>query len=192
MHQSFSLPSTPPHTDMNISEFSNIFLPQLVKDYSEGNLDFHALVDFDLWKQVFISPADATEEGRFLWYQIQFNSFELRDHTMLLTYTLPIPIKQGLPKFIGIRIDRTKRIAHYYVLTKPQNVDDAWDIFWMPFPKASSKMKLEFKCKIDGTDSLRNFVLSVQHLPFIDQDYDSSLLSSLLRHLKDTVIPLDE
>ena len=38
---------------MNISEFTNIFLPQLLSQYIDGDLPFHALVDTDLWKQVF-------------------------------------------------------------------------------------------------------------------------------------------
>lgn len=176
---------------MNIVDFTHTFLPHLLKEHIDGNLDFHALVDVDLWKRIFPEDPDSNEEGRFFWYQIRLNSFELKDHTLLLTYTLPTPMQKGQPKFAGIRLDRRTHQAHYYLLNKPQRVDDPWDILWMPFPKANEKMKLEFKCKIDGTDSLRNFVLSAQHIAFEDEEYDTTLLSSFLRHLKDTIAPME-
>lgn len=175
---------------MKISDFTNIFLPLLAKEYATSHMELHSLVDLELWKQIFPDSINS-QEGDFRWYQIRLNCFEMKDHTLLLTYTLPTPITRGEPKFAGIRLNRQTREVHYYVLTKPQSVDDPWDILWAPFPKASEKMKLEFKCKIDGTDSLRNFVLSVQQQEFKDTSYGSNLLSSLLRHLKDTIVPME-
>lgn len=177
---------------MTISQFTQTFLPQLVRSYADGQLPFHALVDIDLWRRLFPDQQDVAEsDDRFFWYQIRLNSFELKDRTLLLTYTLPTPMRKGLPKLAGIRLNRSTRQAHYYLLTKPQSVDDAWDIHWLPLPKAADRMKPEFRCKIDGTDSLRNFVLTVQHLDFTDADYNASLLSSLFRHLKDTIVPIE-
>ena len=176
---------------MNIIELTHTFLPNLVKEYTAGHLDLHALVDFDLWRTIFPESANAPEEGRFLWYQIRLNAFVLKDDTLLLVYTLPVPLQKGHPKFVAIRLDRDTRQAHYYLLQKPQSIEDQWDILWLPFPKAADRMKLEFKCKIDGTDSLRNMVLTVQQQPFTDDDYNDSFLSSLLRNIKNTVKPID-
>ena len=176
---------------MNISDFTHIFLPNLVKEYCDGELPLHGLIDVELWKQIFPDTANPRELGHFFWYQIRLNSFGLQDQTLLLTFTLPTPLSKGQPKFAGIRLDRNTREAHYYLLTKPQSVEDQWDIFWLPLPKGSQKMKLEFCRKIDGTDSLRNFVLTAQHIAFADNEYNSSLFSSLLRHIKDTVATQD-
>lgn len=176
---------------MNIIEFTHIFLPHLLKDYIDGESDFHALVDTDLWKRVFPENPDSTDEARFFWYQIRLNGFQLKDGTLLLTYTLPTPLVKGQPKFAAIRLDRENRSAHYYLLNKPQSIDDQWDILWMPFPKAGDKMKLEFNRKIEGTDSLRNFILTVQQINFSDAEYGNSILSSIFRILKDTVVPME-
>lgn len=176
---------------MTIRDFTHTFLPQLVLEYSQGTLDLHALVDVDLWKRIFPDQTDNSSDERFFWYQVRLNSFELKDSTLLLTYTLPTPMFKDQAKFCGIRVNRQTRQAHYYLLTKPQSIEDQWDILWMPFPKASEKKKLEFLCKIDGTDSLRNFVLTVQHQDFDDASYGTSLLSSFLRHLKDSIVPME-
>lgn len=177
---------------MNITEFTQTFLPHLLRDYVSRQAELHSLVDVELWKMVFPDRPDLTRlDGSFLWYQIRLNGFELKDHTLLLTYTLPTPLAKGQPKFAAIRIDRSLRQAHYYLLLKPQRIDDQWDIFWIPFPKAAEKMKLEFLCKIDGTDSLRNFVLTVQHQGFTDHDYGTPFFTSFLRILKDTVAPME-
>ena len=179
------------HPKMNIHDFTHTFLPQLLRDYTQEKAELHALVDFELWKRIMPDTPGEQADGHFLWYQIRLNAFELQDQTLLLTYTLPVPISKGQPKFVGIRLDRAQRQAHYYLLLKPQDVEDLWDIHWMPFPKASEKMKLEFMRKIDGTDSLRNFVLTVQQKPFTDSDYDTSFISSILRIFKDTVAPME-
>lgn len=176
---------------MNIEEFIYIFLPNLIKQYNERSLDFHALVDVDLWKLIFPDELSSSENGRLFWYQIRLNCFELKDKTLLLTYTLPTPLQKGQPKFAGIRLNRDTRQVHYYILNKPQRFDDPWDILWMPFPKAADIMKLEFNCKIDGTDSLRNFVLTVQRIEYNDAEYGRTLISSIFHHLKDTIAPME-
>ncbi len=176
---------------MNISEFTDIFLPHLLSDYVDGDLPFHALVDTDLWKQVFPETNNTTEAPGILWYQIQLNSFSLQDGSLLLTYTLPEPSHVGQPKFAGIRINRESREAVYYVLYKPKFYDDQWDIMYLPLPQGKQKMKMEFKCKIDGTSSLRNFVFTVQQQKFSSEDYGTTLMELFKRRLKDAITPMD-
>lgn len=174
---------------MNISEFTNIFLPNLLSLHIDGELPFHALVDTDLWKQVFPESSTSNEDPGILWYQIQLNSFSLQDGTLLLTYTLPEPGQPNLPKFAGIRLNRQTHEAVYYVLYKPKFYDDQWDIWYLPLPQGKQKMKMEFKCKIDGTSSLRNFVFTVQQLQFGSEDYGTTLMDLLKRRVKDALTP---
>lgn len=176
---------------MNISEFTNIFLPHLLSQYIDGDLPFHALVDTDLWKQVFPETNKPGEKPGILWYQIQLNSFALQDGTLLLTFSLPEPNQANLPKFAGIRLKRETNEAVYYVLYKPKFYDDQWDIHYLPLPQGKEKMKLEFKCKIDGTSSLRNFVFTVQQLKFESEDYGTTLMDLLKRRVKDALSSQD-
>ncbi len=172
---------------MNISEFTDIFLPNLLAEHIDGKLPFHALVDKDIWKQVFPESKNATEKAEILWYQIDLNYHILQDNTLLITYSLPEPSKPNLPKFAGIRLDRKNNQAIYYALYKPKFYDDQWDIFYLPLPQGREKMKMEFKCKIDGTSSLRNFVPTVQQLKFDSEDYGTTLMSLFKRRLKDAI-----
>lgn len=176
---------------MNISEFTDIFLPHLLAQHIDGELPFHALVDTDLWKQAFPESNRPDDKQGILWYQIQLNSFALQDGTLLLTYTLPEPSKAGQPKFAGIRFNRSTGEAIYYVLYKPKFYDDQWDIWHLPFPQGKQKMKLEFKCKIDGTSSLRNFIFTVQQLKFNGDDYGTTLISMFKRRFKDAITPME-
>ena len=176
---------------MNITEFTDIFLPNLLALYIDGELPFHSLVDTDLWKQVFPETTNTDNKPNILWYQIQLNSFALQDGTLLLTYTLPEPSQANQPKFVGIRLNRETNEAVYYVLYKPKFYDDQWDIWYLPLPQGQQKMKLEFKCKIDGTSSLRNFVFTVQQLNFSSEDYGTTLMDIFKRRLKDAISTQD-
>ncbi len=176
---------------MNISEFTDIFLPHLLSHYIDGELPFHSLVDVDIWKQVFPEEKDVRDSSHILWYQIQFNSFELKDGTLLLTYTLPEPSQVNKAKFAGIRLNRATNEAVYYVLYKPKYYDDQWDIWYLPLPQGKQKMKMEFKCKIDGTSSLRNFVFTVQQLKFDSEDYGTTFMDVLKRRMKDAISSQD-
>lgn len=176
---------------MNISEFTDIFLPHLLAEHIAGELPFHALVDTDLWKQVFPETNNVNEKPGILWYQIQLNSFSLQDGTLLLTYTLPEPSQVGQPKFAGIRLNRATNEAVYYVLYKPKFYDDQWDIMYLPLPQGQQKMKMEFKCKIDGTSSLRNFVFTVQQLKFTSEDYGTTIMDLFKRRFKDALSTQD-
>lgn len=174
---------------MNISEFTDIFLPNLLASYIDGELPFHSLVDTELWKQIFPETLNANGKPGILWYQIQLNSFALQDGTLLLTFTLPEPSQVNCPKFAGIRLNRQTNEAVYYVLYKPKFYDDQWDIFYLPLPQGRQKMKMEFKCKIDGTSSLRNFVFTVQQLKFSSEDYGTTLMDLFKRRIKDAITP---
>jgi hypothetical protein len=166
---------------MDLNDFSKIFLPNLVSEYVKGNLPLHALVDLDTWKKVFPDKG-FKQTKQFPWYQVEFTCNPLKDRTILFSFSLPQPKKYGEAKYAIIRLkpeEHAQRRAVYYILTKPQNYDDHWDIHYLPLPLGADKMELKFKQKITGTDSLRNFVLDVQQIPFDDDSYDKSIIDDI-------------
>lgn len=177
---------------MTITEFAFRFLPQLVNRYRMGDLPFHALVDFDLWKQIFPDQTGLVDQTNLKWYTVQLCAHCMTDDTLLLSFTFPQPTRVGEPKIAGIRLDRTQQTAEYYVLTKPRHYDDDWDIV-TPLvdndtastgDSKTTDAKPTFRCKILGTDSLRNFVNSVQQRPFPDPLQSGSVMQTLLKYVK--------
>lgn len=166
---------------MNTTGFTNDFLPHLTHSYVEGQLPLHALVDIDLWQHVFPDRSDATRE-QFHWYQVGLTCNPLKDQSLLLTFTLPEPINPSEARFIAIRLmpqEKTERRAVIYTLRKPKSIFDQWNIHYLPIPNKQDSMEQKFRCKIDGTDSLRNFVLTVQQIPFADTEYDKNWFSRI-------------
>ena len=166
---------------MTITEFTDTFLPHLTSLYVEGSLPLHGLVDVDLWRQVFPEQGAAGSK-QFHWYEVGLTCNPLQDQTLLLTYTLPQPIVKGHPKFVAIRIDpqaRDARRAVIYTLRKPASIYDQWDIYYLPFPNQNSRQEQKFRIKIEGTDSLRNFVFSVQQISFSDSEYDNTWIGRI-------------
>lgn len=171
---------------MDISQFSNIFLPHLVALYVDGQLPLHGLVDLDTWKRVFIEKPTGTI-NQIHWYEISLTCNPLKDHSLLFTFILPEPRQKGQTKFAAIRLmpeAKGEIRATYYTLCKPANILDDWDIFYLPLSISQPKRELKFCRKIEGTDSLRNFVLTVQQTPFFDENYSKTLFE----HLKDFIL----
>jgi len=163
---------------MTISEFTDTFLPHLVLGYVRHELPLHALFDFDTWKKVF--PDQQRAGKQFPWYQIKFTCNRLQDGTILLSFILPTPTQVGHPQFAAIRLNLTddKDLrAIYYVLRKPSRYDESWLIFHLPITADTKRLTLDFKREIDGTNSLRNLVLTVQQIPYFQREPSSSLLS---------------
>jgi len=146
---------------MNYKEFTQIFLPQLASEYRDGALPFHALVDVDLWRQVF--PDFNAVPGQVQWYTVKLNAFSLNDaeQTLLLTYSLPERREKEEAKFIGLRINNMTHSLNYYLLRRPSVVDEAWNLFQYNF----TEKKEIFVQKIDCTDSLREFRNFIERLP---------------------------
>ena len=140
---------------MTIKEFTDIFLPSLVQLYKNGQLDFHALLDMDIWRKIY--PDSREEPHDFLWYQIKLNAFALKDGTGLIVYSLLEPNMSGERKFIGIRFDNKSRDVHYYILVRPRFYDSPWEIFQYSF----ASRKFVFDYVINGTHSLRDFVNTI-------------------------------
>ncbi len=167
---------------MNLNDFSKIFLPHLVSEYVKGTLPLHALVDFDTWKKVF--PDKISKQAKqFHWYQLEFTCNALKDHTLLFSFILPQPKGYGEVKYAAIRLnpeEHAERRAVYYILSKPRNYDDNWDIYYLPLPLGAEKLELKFKQKISGTDSLRNFVYDVQQIAFDDDSYNRSFIGEVI------------
>lgn len=163
---------------MELLHFTDIFIPRLVSLYVDGELPIHALVDFDTWKKVYPEGLSSGDINTFHWYQFSLTCNQLKDGTLLFTFILPTAMRHGDPQFAAIRLDpqdKIERKAVYYVMRRPSNIDDQWDIFWIPFPKANDKMELKFCKKVEDTNSLRNFVYAVQQTEFDASDYDRSL-----------------
>lgn len=182
---------------MNIIDFTHIFLPQLAADYVEGRIPLHGLVDIDTWRQVF--PDSVTPRSdQFHWYQIQLTCNKLQDGTLLFSFVLPHPNKSGEPKFAAFRfsLESHRREVAYYLLQRPAKVDDAWDIHHVHLSADSSSIETQFLTKISGTDSLRNFVYSVQQTAFEPTPDEprkegNSILSYLSRKIKDALTSQD-
>lgn len=190
----FLQPKTNQQTNnMQFEDFTNIFLPHLIQEYVDGNLPLHALVDLDTWKKVF--PEDySPEKTQFHWYQVSFTCNQLKDGSILLTYILPLPELARQPHFAAIRLNLNNRSDNhvvYYVLRKPQNVDDQWDIHYLPFPENKGKLELKFRRKIEGTNSVRNFVYSVQQIPFDDNEYNQTTIGTIVKIIKNAIQPQD-
>lgn len=156
---------------MTLHEFIYTFLPQLVNLFQQGQLPFHSLVDFELWQRIYPNYRQL-ERQEFSWNAISLNAFQLPDQTILLVYTLPEPMKFKETKFIGIRIDRKVQKAVYYLLQRPQFYDDQWDIFTLP----NLNENKQYIQKIIGTWSLRDFVHTIETLPFKQNEEDNKTL----------------
>lgn len=171
---------------MTIPEFTNIFMPQLVDLYVQGSLPLHGLVDVDLWRRIYPISFEAEAETLH-WNQLQLTCNPLQDGTLLLTFLLPQPLRVGLAKAICIRMNPQARGAHdaiIYTMCKPGSIFDAWDILFLPFPNRKQSHEYHFLCKVDGTDSLRNFILTVQQKEYSPLDYDKSWIEKLKENAK--------
>lgn len=168
---------------MNIQEFSDIFLPHLVILYVDGQLPLHGLVDIDTWRRVFPETEDGPAD-QIHWYQITITCNHLQDGSLLFSFILPQPQQRGQAKFAAIRLKPQaagETCATYYTLCKPVSIDDDWDIFYLALPVGRQKKELKFCRKVEGTDSLRNFVLTVQQTPFYDSNYGKTAFD----HIRD-------
>ncbi len=147
---------------MTYFEFTNHFLPQLAQLYLNKEIDFHALVDFDLWKKVF--PDVPKADGSFYWNRISFNAFALNDpeSSLLLVYNLPLQNTPKEAQFIGIRFNNNRTRLNMYVLRRPRFYDEFWDVFQYNF-ELGKEIFIE---KLRGTNSLREFCADIQRLPF--------------------------
>lgn len=177
---------------MNISDFTLEFLPSLALQYTKGEITFRGLIDFDLWKKLFPTPDGENRRDEINWSQIRFNAFSLQDESLLLTFELPNPTQPKQPKYIGIRINRKSRDTRYYVLLRARYYDEPWEIHSIDFTSANTEGKhnLQFLRMIEGTWSLRNFVLSIQQTPLLEEK--TSLFSKLKDRLKPQNLFQDE
>lgn len=156
---------------MNIIAYTYDFMPHLVETYIRREVGIEALIDFDLWMQLFPIPPAESRHDEINWRQFKWNAFLLQDDTLLLTYELPNPRVAREPKFIGIRIDRKTRDVRYYVLERAVYYDEPWLIRQIDYTSGNTngKYPLKFAFAIDGTWSLRNFVLTIQKHPLIEE-----------------------
>lgn len=167
---------------MNYTEFSDTFLPQLASDYLEGRLPFHALVDMDLWKRIF--PDMNAAPGQVQWYNIKLTNFSLNDveNTLLITYSLPERRDKNEAKFIGMRINNMQQTLNFYLLRRPSNYDDLWNLFQYDF---KNKQEIFIK-KIEATDSLFEFKNCIERLP---NSLQTSHTESFFSYLKNRFDP---
>lgn len=176
---------------MNIEEFTNYFLPQLIKEYTLGNIPFHGLVDIDTWKKVF---PDTYGTDQFHWYEISFTCNRLQDDSLLLTYKFPQPTLANQPKFAAIHLNPENAPndeIDYYVLRKPTSIYDAWSIYGVSISDSAEEPELSYIRKIEGTDSLRNFVFTVQQI-VTNPPQDSKSAFSILKDFIKTAISTQE
>ncbi|MBE6330980.1 MAG: hypothetical protein K6E73_11715 [Bacteroidales bacterium] len=147
---------------MTYSDFTNIFLPKLACAYRDGQIKFHALVDFDLWKKIF--PDESHGNFDVQWSAISFNAYVLNDEekSLLIVFSIPLFKIKREAKFVAFRLDnKRKRIVCYY-LRRPQYHDDYWKIYLYDM-----KMRKEyFITDLSDTDSMRVFIKDITDLPF--------------------------
>ena len=181
---------------MTVSDFTDKFIPELAALYAEGELPLHALVDFDLWKQMFRQPGYNDGADLLNWYQVSFTCNPLQDGTVMLSFVLPEPLFRQQAKFAAIRLklrDANADAMHhvvYYTLRKPDHTYDQWDVSYLSLPAGrQKKMQQEFLCKLDGPDTLRNFVYTVQRHDFMAPEYGVSLFWQLIDDLKRSLVP---
>lgn len=167
---------------MKIKDFTYTFLPTLVEAYLRKELPFSALVDLDIWKELF--PYDSTSAGVDLpWSQVKLLAKPLDDGTLILIYSLPEPMDTKIAKFVAVRIDRDSIDSYnklskseqksdncpvrYYALVRPLYHDDIWDI--MQFDLSNTKRynldNMSWYMKNNGTWSLRAFVNTIENQP---------------------------
>lgn len=82
-------------------------------------------------------------------------------------------------EYVAIRLkpeEHDEKRAVIYILTKPQDPGDKWDISYLPLPLGADKMEFKFKQKISSTDQVRNFAKDVQQIDFYDDSYNKSIL----------------
>ena len=147
---------------MTYQEFSDTFLPKLATSYLNKEIDFHALIDFELWKKIF--PDNELQMDQVNWNGIQFNAFSLDDdkHSLLLVYTIPTHNKKNEAKFIAFRFDNNRNKLLLYSLRRPKYYDELWNIFQYDFKLG----KDVYLMKNLGTDSLREFKASIEQIEF--------------------------
>lgn len=167
---------------MNYKEFTQTFLPSLAKEYREGNLPFHALIDFDLWRRVF--PDQAAAPGQVQWYAVKLNAFCLNDEerTLLLTFSIPLLNRRDEVKFVGMRINNKQNTLTYYLLRRPRYNDELWDLFQYDFENNQEI----FIQKNNGTDSLREFRNTIELLKNGDTE-PVSLFDVIKKGLKEAI-----
>ncbi len=154
---------------MTAHDFTDILLPHLIQLYTDGQLPLHALVDIDLWQQIFPERRPLAS-GHFHWYEVSLTCNPLQDQTLLLSFILPQPLVYGDPKFASIRIDpqsSDSRRSALYTLHKPASIFDNWSIRCLHFTADTEQTQQPSVIQMIGTDSLRNFVLAVQQIPFL-------------------------
>ena len=147
---------------MKYTDFSNTFLLKLALSYRSGQISFHGLVDFHLWKAVF--PNNESKSNNFDWRKIGFNAFQLNDkeQSLLIIYSIPHLYTPKEAEFIGIRLNKNRSNLLYYSLRRPKYNDDPWDIFLYDY----KSQKDIFINKIQGTDSMREFKNAIEKLEF--------------------------
>jgi len=150
---------------MNYVEFTDSFLLRLAKSYKMGKVGLHALVDFDLWKQLF--PDQDGQQGVLRWSQISFNAFTLddEDHSLCLFYHIPLQNIKNEAMFIAIRFNKKRNELVYYSLRRPKYNDDPWIIFVYDF-ESERDYKIQ---EIQGASSLREFKAAIERLPFLPE-----------------------
>lgn len=218
---------------MNVIEFSDTLLPHLLLSYTRGEIPFHALVDLDLWRQLFPDDAARLDDAealapQFDWHEVRIAGHSLPDGTLLLTYTLPQPKAPGDPKYAAIRIDRRQQPTFHpdaptaddtatseadmadvapaandepeqppvpaviYTLRQPASPHDQWDVHYLPLPMGEAYLEQRFRCKIEGHDTLRNFILCVQQISFRDNLYQRTWRSRLKAFIEAALTPQPE
>lgn len=161
---------------MTYIEFANHFLPQLATHYIKNQIPFHGLVDFDLWKKVF--PDGQQASNPFYWNRIKFNAFILDDdaRSLLIVYSIPLQNQPKEAQFIGIRLDNNRKQVNLYALRRPRFYDELWDVFQYNFETHNEV----FIDKLKGTNSLREFCVGVQRLPFTANNAKPSLFDRIV------------
>lgn len=147
---------------MTYLEFTDNFMLHLARSYRNNQIQFHALVDTDLWRKIL--PDTGNDATGFHWYNIKLNAFTLSDkeNSLLIVYSMPVLNKPREVKFIGLRLDSKRSSLLFYTLRRPKYNDEAWDICQYDFDDNTSI----FIDKIQGTDSLREFRNNIERIEF--------------------------
>ena len=149
---------------MTYTEFTDYFLPTLAISYRSGKFNFHALVDFDLWKKVF--PDEGNRNDEVQWSEISFNAFTLNDKekSLFVVFAMPERIVPNEAKFVGFRLDNNRKRIACYSLRRPKYHDDPWKVFLYDY----KDKKNFFITELMGTHSMREFINAVEKIDFQD------------------------
>lgn len=147
---------------MTYSDFTNTFLPNLAQAYRDGQIKFHGLVDFDLWKRIF--PDEAHGNLDVQWSAISFNAFTLNDkeNSLLIVFSIPLFKVKKEAKFIAFRLDNKRKNIVCYSLRRPRYHDDFWQIYLYDY----NTRKQYPIAELEGTNSMREFINEISKMPF--------------------------